>query len=109
PIRQQIPARRHELLARQTTTVVHRLRLARETVRDDLRPDDVAVAPHHGMRRALDSRFVWKQRRVNPAVDDVRAARPDLAADFVPAKRVAGVDADADDVPGIDGFESKRL
>ena len=44
------------------------------------------------------ARFVGEQRRVNAAEDDPRAARARRLSDRIAAQRVAGVDADADDV-----------
>ncbi len=40
---------------------------------------------------------------MNAAVDDPCAAFAGHAADLVSAQRIAGVDADADDVAGLDG------
>ena len=39
---------------------------------------------------------------MNAAVHDVRATRARVPADFVAAERVAGMNADADDVAGLD-------
>ena len=52
------------------------------------------------MRAAVLVRLLGKERRVNAAEDDPRAALARHAADLVAAQRVAGVDADADDVAG---------
>ena len=68
----------------------------------DLAPDQVAVALHHGVRLAALERLLRKQRGVNAAVHDPGAALAGHAADLVAAQRVAGVDADADDVAGRD-------
>jgi hypothetical protein len=46
---------------------------------------------------------------VDTAVDDPGSALAGDASDFVAAERVAGVDADADNVAGLDGFGSNLL
>jgi hypothetical protein len=46
---------------------------------------------------------------VDAAVDDPGSAFAGDAADFVAAEGVAGVDADADDVAGLDGFRDDLL
>ncbi len=61
------------------------------------------------MRAAEVLRFLGIERRVDAAVDDHRAARARRGADLVAAQRVAGVDADADDVAGLHGLEIERL
>ena len=77
--------------------------------RDDLRPDQVAVALDDRVRLAVLVRFVRKQRGVNAAEDDPRAALAREPADFVAAQRIAGVNADADDVAGRDHRRIERL
>ena len=61
------------------------------------------------MRRAVRVRFIREQRRVNAAVDHPRAARAYGAADLIATARVAGVDADADDIARRNGLEIERL
>src|SRR5689334_1967009 len=61
------------------------------------------------MCRALAGRFVREERRVNAPEHDVRAARPDLAADLVATPRVAGVDTDTDDIARLDRRELERV
>ena len=73
------------------------------------RPDDVAVALDDGVRAAEIARFLGKERRVDPAVDDRGAARASQRADLVAAQGVAGVDADADDIAGLHGIHLERL
>ena len=71
-----------------------------------MRPHQIAVAVDDRVRAAVRSGFVRVQRRVNAAVDDERAARPRGISDFVTAMRVARVNADADDVAGVDVSDS---
>src|SRR5262249_9897141 len=66
-------------------------------------------APHDGVGRPLARRLVGKQRRVDAAEDDPRAARADLTADVIPAERVAGMDPDADDITRLDRVEIDRF
>ena len=76
------------------------------------RPDDITVAFDDGMRAAETVRLFGIKRRVDAAEDHRRTSRPRDHADFVAAKRVAGVNADADDVArlhaaqieGLEGF-----
>src|SRR5262249_47159064 len=98
PLWQEVPARGHELLARDSTALVDRSWLAGATVGDHLLPDQVAVAAYDGVGSSLSCRFVGKERRVNAAEHHPCAARAHLASDLIPAERVAGVDANADDV-----------
>src|SRR5579872_1225853 len=108
-LRQEIPACRDELLTREATTVVNALGLSCEAVGNDVRPDQVPVAPHDGVGCSLARCLVWEQRRVNTAEDHVRAAPPDLPADLIPTERVASVDANADDIPRSDRAEIDRV
>jgi hypothetical protein len=48
-------------------------------------------------------RLVRKQRGVNATVDDQRAAFTGGVADLVATQRVTGVNADTDNVAGLDG------
>src|SRR5262249_3633132 len=108
-IRQEIPTRRHELLAGEATTVVDRPGLGGETVRDDMRPDHVAVAAHDCVRSSLACRLVGEQCRVNTAENHPRAARADLTPDLIPTERVTGMDANAYDIPRSDRVEIERV
>ena len=76
--------------------------MAGDAVAHHLRPDDVAVALDDGVRAAMFPRFVRKERRVDAAVDHPCAALARLASHFVSAQRVAGMNADADHVSGLD-------
>jgi hypothetical protein len=109
-LRQQVPPRGDELVARDAAAVVDPLRPAGETIGDHSTPDDVAVPLYDRVRAAVLVDFVGKERRMDAAVDHPRAFLAHLAADFVAFQRIAGMDADADDVAGrdvveIDGFE----
>ena len=69
-----------------------------ETVPDGVLPDEIAVALDDRVRGAMLEDLVREERGVNAAEDDPGAALARQAADLVAAPRVAGVDADADDV-----------
>jgi hypothetical protein len=88
----------------ETSTFVPRPWSSGETVRDDLGPDQVAVAANHGVARPVREGFVWKQRGVNAPEHDPRAALSNGPADFVTAQRVACVDSDSDDVARLDAY-----
>jgi hypothetical protein len=53
--------------------------------------------------------FFGEEGGVDAALDDPGSAFSGDAADFVAAEGVAGVDADADDVAGLDGFGEDLL
>ena len=61
------------------------------------------------MAAAEVERFVRKERGVNAAEDDPRAALARDPADLVAAQRVARMDADADDVARRDGRRVELL
>ena len=106
--RQQAPSRRLERAAIDAAALVARAHAPRLAVAQHLTPDVIAIAPRHRVRAAELDRLVRIERRVNAAVDDVRAALARRAPDFVAAQRVAGMDADADDVAGCTLAGSNR-
>ena len=71
-----------------------------QAVADDMLPHEIAVTLDHRVGLTMCVRLVGKQRRVNAAVDDPRAAFASELAHFVTATRIAGMNADADDVAG---------
>ena len=101
--RHERPARRLEIAAFNLAAFVDGLRRAARAVGEHRRPYEIAVAPDDGMRGAEGERLVGIERRVDAAEDDECPAGASLLADFVSVDRVAGVDADADDVAGRDG------
>jgi hypothetical protein len=84
------------------TAFVDGLRLALRTVFDGTAPDDVSIAFYYCVSATEFVGFVGIERGVNSAEDDISAAFAGFFADLVSAKRVGGVDADADDVAGLD-------
>ena len=81
------------------------LEAAVHAVFDDLVPHQIAVSAYDGVSAAVLERLVGKERRMNAAVHDPRAALARDPADFVAAQRVARVDANADHIPCLDrGF-----
>jgi hypothetical protein len=66
-------------------------------------PGYVAVAGDYGVSLPAFEGFFWKESGVDAAVDDPGSALAGDAAYFVAAEGVTGVDADADDVAGLDG------
>ena len=67
-------------------------------------PGDIAVAFDYSVSVAALKGFFGVEGGVDAAVDDPGSALAGDAADFVAAQGVAGVDADADNVAGLDGF-----
>ena len=76
---------------------------------EDQRPDHVAVAANDGVRAAELVRLVGVQGGVDATEHDLRPSRARRRPDLVAAKRVAGVNPDADDVAGLDLLEIQRL
>ena len=76
---------------------------------DDFAPGDVAVAFDYGMGCPAFEGFLGEEGGMDAAVDDPGSALSSDAAYFVAAKSVAGVDADADEVAGLDGFGEDLL
>jgi len=107
--RQQVPAGRDELVRVDAAAFVEPLQRAAHGMVDHDGPHDVAVAADDRVGAAELVRFVGIQGGVDSAVDDGRAARSQRDADLVPAQRIAGVDADADDVAGLNGVEIELL
>ena len=66
------------------------------------RPDQIAVAIHHGVCTAEFVRFFGVQCRVNSSEDYISAATARHSSDLVTTQRVPGVDADADSVAFLD-------
>ena len=100
---QQIPARRHEPIARYAPPVVHARGPTRDAISDDGRPDHIPVASDHDVCAAMSVRFVWEESRVDPTKHHPCPPFPRLPSDFVSTQGVAGVDADADDISRCDG------
>jgi hypothetical protein len=101
----KVPAGGEELSALDASAFVDLLRgSAGEDVGDGFTPGDVAVAFDYGVGVSAFEGFFGEEGGVDAAVDDPGSALAGDAADFVAAEGVAGVDADADDVAGLDGF-----
>ena len=100
----QVPARRQKIGPRDAAALINRLRMACQAVCHHLRPHQVAIALHHGMRQAVLQRFLGKQRRVNTAIHHPRAPLARHPAHLVSAQSVARVHADADDVAGLNAL-----
>ncbi len=108
-VRQQIPARRDELFGVHASTLVSWQERALHGMLDHQRPDRIAVAADHAVGAASFMRLVGIQRRVNAAEDHRRAARSHGRTNLIAAQRISRVDADPDDVAGVDGVEIERL
>jgi hypothetical protein len=101
----EVPAGGKKFGAADAAAVVDRLKgSAGKTVGDDLAPGDVAIAFDNSVRLAAFEGFFREEGGVDAAVDDPGSAFAGDAADFVAAEGVAGVDADANDVAGLDRF-----
>jgi hypothetical protein len=84
-------------------------RSAGEAIGDYFGPGHVAIAFDDGVGFSGGKGFFGKEGGVNAAVDDPCSAGAGHAADGVSAESVAGVDADADDVSGVDALGSDLL
>ena len=103
-LRKEIPAGLREVVGGEAASLIERLGLALDAVLEDLGPGEVSVAADDGVGGAVGEGLVGVERGVDAAEDDPGAALAGDAADFVAAERVEGVDADADDVTGLDGL-----
>ncbi len=97
----QVPARGEEFAAFDAAAFVDFFGLAGETIGDNLAPGKIAVAFDDGVGFAAFESLFRKQRGVNSAIDHPGAAAASHAADRVSAQGIAGVDADANDVAGL--------
>ena len=107
--RGQIPACGHELVARDPATVIHRLSGAFDEIGNDLTPDHVPIAFDDDMRAAEIPGFIGIEGGVDAAVHDAGAALPGRAAHLHAPKGVAGMDAYADNIAGMNGIEVHSL
>jgi hypothetical protein len=105
----EVPARGKKLGAADAASVVDFLGSAGEAVNDGLAPRDIAVPFDDGMGVALLEGFFRKEGGVDSTVDDPGSAFAGDASDFVAAEGIAGMDADADDVSGMNGFGDNLL
>ena len=108
--RQQIPARLEHRAALDATAFVDRAAgFRRVHALIDERPDAIAVTLDDRVRPAELQRLIRIKRRVDAAVDNLRAALARQAADLVAAQGVAAVDADADNVAGLNRIRVQLL
>ena len=99
--RDQIPPGGQERSGVNLAAFVDQLRSAGDAVTNRVPPRHVAIAFDDGVRAAERMRLLRVQRRVDPAEDDPGPALARDPADFVAAQRVACVNADPDDVAGL--------
>src|SRR3954470_17423319 len=92
----QVPARRQELRSLNPSAFVNRLRSAAAAIRQYRRPHHIAVPFDHGVGTSKLMRFHWIKRRVNASEDHVRATIASQLPNFITAKRIRSVNADAD-------------
>jgi hypothetical protein len=89
--------------------VIDRERRVQRAVFQHARPDQIAVALDNGVGLAERRGFFGIQRRVDAAKHDVCAASARLLSDAIAIHRVAGMNADADDIARRDGRGIPRL
>src|SRR5438270_943606 len=106
---EKVPARRLERGSLDAASVIDEAGSAFQAVLDHTGPDLVAIALHNRVRPAELMSFLGKERGVDSTVDDAGAALTGKLADLVPAQRIAGVDADADYVAGLDRLRIQLL
>jgi hypothetical protein len=100
----QIPASSEELSALDSAAFVDLFGAAGHASSYRLAPGDVAVALDDGVRLAAFQSLFREKGGVNAAVDDPCSTGSRQAAHLVAAKGVAGMNTDADDVPGLNAF-----
>ena len=104
--RSEIPARGQELLSRNPPAVINLsgpLR-RRHQIGDHLRPNDISVAFDHDVGAAQLEGLFRIQGRVDAAIHDPGSAFTRHASDFHAAQSIAGMDADANDIAGLNEF-----
>src|SRR5262245_31268500 len=74
-----------------------------------MRPDDVAVPAHHGMRRSVFDGFIREQRRVNASEYHPGPTSTHLASNLVPTPRIPRVDANPHHIARLDGVHIEPL
>ena len=98
----EIPAGRTEFLRVDAPAFVHRLQRPAKAIGEGLRPGALAVSLDHGVRTAQSECLVRVKRRVDPAVNHECAGLARQLPHLVSAQGVAGMDADAHHVTGLD-------
>lgn len=100
----QVPARGEEFAAADPAAVINLLpQSARQAVGNDLSPGDVAISFDDRMRLTAIEGFLGEERGVDATVDDPGSAFARDVANFIAAQGIAGMDADTDNVAGLDG------
>ena len=103
--RQQIPSGWLEVPRFHSSAVIDPLRSAGHAVMNYFVPDDVAIALHHRVRAAVLKRLLRIERGMDSPEHNPGAALACRAADFVSSQCVAGVNADTDDVAGLNTLQ----
>ena len=94
----EIPASGEELIALYAAALVDALRRARHAVPNRKPPSNVAIPLDDGVRVSTLEAFLREEGGVDSAVDDGGSALTGDASHLIAAKRIAGVDADADNI-----------
>ena len=105
----EIPTGGKKFVRLDATTLVDLLRIAVDTVFKDACPNDVAVAFDYTGGASQFQGFFGIERGVNAAIHNERAS---FAGDFsylIAAKHIAGMDADSDDVAGLNGLGIEKF
>jgi hypothetical protein len=76
---------------------------------ESMLPGEVAVAFDYGVCASQFKSFARIQSRVNAAEDDPGSALSEKPPEGIAPERIAGVNADAGDVAGLDAFEIQVL
>jgi hypothetical protein len=105
----EIPAGGEEFSAFEFAAFVNAAGCAGDTVAHDAAPGYVSVAFDDTVGSAALERLFGEERGVDSAVDDPRAALASQFADLIAAQGVAGMDADADYISGLNGGGVERF
>src|SRR5581483_464008 len=98
--REQVPTRRSKLTGLNSAACINLFGATVATVREDDGPDLIAIPLHHGIRVPEFDGFLGEQGGMNSAEDDVRSAVTSHSPNLIAAKRIRGVDANANYVSG---------
>lgn len=105
----QVPACRKETVRFDSAAFVDPLWGPTLTTSQRLAPGDIAIPLYDRIRRPVLKRLVRIKGRVDSAEDCPGSTLLRQPADLITAQGIAGVDADANHVTGLNSFEHERL
>ena len=108
-LRQQIPARLRKPVRLQPAALVYPFQPALRAIPQRLTPCDIAIAPYHGIGRAILERLFRVQRRMHAPKHHSRSAFVRDAPHLVPSQRIQRMHANSDNIASLNRLRVKRL